>query len=253
MHKFIPLTFSTLLLLPAMRIHAEINQYNVEIVIFEDSSSRYINSEQWPVIGQPEPELYSDAFTVELEPLSLEAEPEKTEDSEINSVIDIANNTSYILNDHVKKLNRSTRYNVLLHQSWQQTGLDSTNAVSMPVDTSEKSTAIKDITVFSNNSTVKTNDQNSKSSIQGSIKLILGRYLHIHADLNYKRINKSYRPNSPILDNRRFHEYKIKAERRMRSNELHYIDHPLLGILVIVTPIKSVAQEEKTRNLLNRK
>jgi hypothetical protein len=30
---------------------------------------------------------------------------------------------------------------------------------------------------------------------------------------------------------------KVSQSRRMRSNELHYIDHPMLGILVRVTPI----------------
>ena len=30
----------------------------------------------------------------------------------------------------------------------------------------------------------------------------------------------------------------MKQSRRMRSKELHYIDHPMLGILVRVTPIE---------------
>ena len=33
----------------------------------------------------------------------------------------------------------------------------------------------------------------------------------------------------------------------MRSNELHYIDHPLLGILVIVTPIKPPEPAEENK------
>jgi hypothetical protein len=34
----------------------------------------------------------------------------------------------------------------------------------------------------------------------------------------------------------------INQSRRMRSNELHYIDHPLLGILVRVTPLAEVTE-----------
>ncbi|MAS25712.1 MAG: hypothetical protein CMH99_10195, partial [Oceanospirillaceae bacterium] len=29
--------------------------------------------------------------------------------------------------------------------------------------------------------------------------------------------------------------------RRMRSNELHYIDHPMLGIVIKITPIEDAS------------
>jgi hypothetical protein len=33
----------------------------------------------------------------------------------------------------------------------------------------------------------------------------------------------------------------MQASRRMRSGELHYIDHPLMGVLIKVTPVKLTA------------
>jgi hypothetical protein len=30
--------------------------------------------------------------------------------------------------------------------------------------------------------------------------------------------------------------YRLQQSRRMRSNEVHYLDHPLFGIIVQVTP-----------------
>jgi len=38
----------------------------------------------------------------------------------------------------------------------------------------------------------------------------------------------------------------------MRSNKLHYIDHPLLGVLVIVSPIKQLEsmKENKEHDIL---
>ncbi len=33
------------------------------------------------------------------------------------------------------------------------------------------------------------------------------------------------------------HAVKLEQQRRMRSNEVHYIDHPLLGIVIKLTPL----------------
>ena len=35
-------------LIPTLAYSAEVNEYDIEIVIFEDLSSRYVDSEQWP-------------------------------------------------------------------------------------------------------------------------------------------------------------------------------------------------------------
>lgn len=59
-----------------------------------------------------------------------------------------------------------------------------------------------------------------KNQLQGLIKITKGRYLHIETDL---LLNK---PDSS-------HPYRIQLHRRMRSNELHYIDHPMAGLIAL--------------------
>lgn len=252
MQKFLTSISTLLLLLSAVNLNAETTRYNVEIVIFEDTSDRYLDTEQWPVIHQAENELTSDILPPGLEPLpdsepdtqtsdehDIAIDPKKTEHPEINSVINITQNISNALSEHVSKLKRSSRYNVLLHQSWQQTGLDSTDAVSIKIDTSKiDDTENNNIKVLLTDQ--KTIDKNIKSSVQGNLKLVLGRYLHIHTDLIYKRLKNIHNQNTPALVRSIFDEFKIKSQRRMRSKELHYIDHPLLGILVLTSPIKSI-------------
>jgi len=257
MQKFLTSISTLLLTLPALTIHAETIRYNIEIVIFEDSSNHYLDSEQWPIIHQTEIELTSDTLPPGLEALpeddpvidgyGMGIKPKKAEYPEINSVIDITHNENNALAEHVTKLERSSRYNVLLHQSWQQAGLNDTDAVNIIVDTNEIEN--KNLEVFSTSLKQIEIDKKLKSSIQGSIKLVLGRYLHIHSDLHYKRINKLYRPDSPVLNNKKFEEFSIKSQRKMRSNELHYIDHPLLGILAIVSPIKIPEPVEENKKL----
>ena len=55
----------------------------------------------------------------------------------------------------------------------------------------------------------------SGTGLQGVVRLTRGRYLHIDTDLTVGGI-------------------RIRDHRRMRSRELHYIDHPRVGILVRV-------------------
>ena len=236
-----------LLELFAINTYADTKRYNVEVVIFEDVSSRYINSEQWPVIiHQPHDELHSEATPSEID----EASPDiQLEDSVIiekeaaypedNNVINVTHNITELLADQISKLKRSSRYNVLLHQSWQQTGLNVTDAINIRIDTTEAGNVENNEMIISNSDShsTKIDNANLKSSVRGTLKLILGRYLHIHTDLDYKRLNSTYSSTSPDLNKQIFDEFKIKSQRRMRSNELHYIDHPLLGILILTTPI----------------
>ena len=224
MKNFITSLFSLLLLLTVISVHAETIRYNVEIVIFEDTYGRYINSEQWPIIHHPE-----DEFTIETKSTKSEIKKKKLRD---DKMMELTYHASDALSKHVTRLNKSDRYNVLLHQSWQQTGLDNTDAISIQVDTS---------------GTKKTDRENQelKSSVQGSLKLVLGRYLHIHTDLLYKRLNNTDTQTAPALNSNIFSEFKIQSQRRMRSKELHYIDHPLVGILVLVKPIEQPEAAKK--------
>lgn len=53
----------------------------------------------------------------------------------------------------------------------------------------------------------------------GLLRVTRGRYLHLEADLLLRDTNTAV-------------PHHIKLYRRMRSGELHYVDHPKLGILI---------------------
>lgn len=244
MKKINLFTLTLLLLLPVTTTHAETKEYNVEIVIFEDTSGRYINSEQWPIIHHEQNSITTDT---DINKLTTLPEYESPQYQDINSVINITENTGTILAEHVSKLVKSSRYNVLLYKSWRQAGLDDDNAVNININSTKNETVDKKNTLTIQ--TVTTLDSNpptaTESTVSGNIKLILGRYLHIHTDLLYKRLNKKNSPTSPKLHVNSFNEFEIKSQRRMRSRELHYIDHPLLGILTLVSPVKTPETAEE--------
>ena len=58
--------------------------------------------------------------------------------------------------------------------------------------------------------------------LEGSINLYKNRYLHINADLVFNSFDGAVRLNE---------------NRRLKSKELHYLDHPLFGLLVRVVKL----------------
>ena len=78
----------------------------------------------------------------------------------------------------------------------------------------------------------------SKNSITGNFKLVLARYLHIYGDMEYQR-NVDNSSAEQTIENSALENtsHPMKIHRRMRSKELHYIDHPLVGILIQINPV----------------
>ena len=64
--------------------------------------------------------------------------------------------------------------------------------------------------------------------VEGTISVTRGRYLHIDVQL-WKN------DPGPVVGER--HSFvELRESRRMRSREVHYLDHPVLGILVKIVP-----------------
>jgi len=211
-------------------------QYDVEVIIFEDANARYINSENWAQETAPPPGSEEETIEVpeNLDTLSID---------EINS-IDKNNTPAFknikpvILNREYKRINNSKEYNVLFYGSWRQAGLDAKKAF--------------EINLQELNNTHKTSSENT---ITGTFKLVLARYLHIYSKLNYQRkLNETATeqaventdnaiPSNEATAALQYKNYPINNHRRMRSKKLHYIDHPLVGMLIQINPVKVSAEE----------
>ena len=98
---------------------------------------------------------------------------------------------------------------------------------------------------------------NSHQELEGSISLSVGQYLRIQSNLwltqfvptgtNITEVwpELPATPNTTSSEGEKTQDYLIKRivklnqERSMRSNEIHYIDHPLLGIIVKIVPVET--------------
>ena len=120
----------------------------------------------------------------------------------------------YTLNDISYSLERSGRYRVLFHRAWRQLAFNKANAIAYPVHSIA---------------------ENRRDSIEGIIKLIRERYLHLDVNLHLMsaadgtEVMFSDSPNSKPA-------FELIETRRINSNVLHYFDHPRFGLIARVTP-----------------
>jgi hypothetical protein len=83
--------------------------------------------------------------------------------------------------------------------------------------------------------------------LEGKITIVLSRYLHTFTDLVLRRPRLTADPAlenaateaylaAHAADTRILNNHHLKEHRRMRSKNLHYIDSPEFGMLILITP-----------------
>ena len=110
-----------------------------------------------------------------------------------------------------QRLRSSSRYRPLLHLGWVQ-----------PLDSSDRNAPVH----------VATTAGNAAAQVNGTVALRRGRYLHADVDLEFSKQSAAAR---------------LTQTRRLRNNELHYLDHPLFGVLISVAPLPAPAAESAAR------
>ena len=92
-----------------------------------------------------------------------------------------------------------------------------------------------------------TQQHNGLYELEGKITIALSRYLHTYIDLVLRRPRLSADPvlnnaaeeaylAAHAADTRILNNHLLREHRRMRSKNLHYIDNPEFGVLVLITP-----------------
>jgi len=176
------------------------------------------------------------------------------------------------LNEPFKKLSRSPKFDPLLHIAWRQSTLDKKHAQSVllyegmtePEFFEGEKTGSKDarpVTSSSADENIEPNIKPINPRFAGTIRLSVARYLHFAADLVY-RTPVTQRVAIPMPSEELWNEspyqslsdpqgpavqleswkamrgFRLKESRRMRSKRIHYLDHPFLGIVVLITPVE---------------
>jgi hypothetical protein len=228
--------------------------YDVEIIVIENMSDEEKNSENWPL----QVNLVKDEKMVELgQPVLSEWLPESVD---LNESYKELKASQYQLTSEVEKLSESKTHRIIFHAAWRQPGLD--KDLSLPVHFKREIPAapviVDEKSPESNTEQTTTPKvQATPSVLEGILRVTLARYLHLEAELTYQdKLPEVIKTDNPfsILDNENKIEtikkqgvIHVKQERRrIRSNETHYLDHPVLGILVRMTPYEKPEEVNTT-------
>ena len=204
----------------------DLKVYDVEIIIFEDKHARYLKNEVW------------NQKTTETNVLA--GNPGKPSKGGIKTG-SFKSIKPAILKKQYKRINASSEYNVLFYGAWRQAGLEKSKAFEINI-----------------NQLKSAHTDKSENTLAGTFKLVLARYLHIYNQLNYQRkvtvtenseitgtdSTASENQSEALNDDMAPHNglYPLNSHRRMRSKELHYIDHPLVGMLIQINPVEKMKE-----------
>jgi len=246
--------------------------YQVEVMIFKNPIKETDNPESWPAF----PDITHPPSFIRLEGISeiltdnsetseqLEDEtntpatavelpaPESTQGLKAFKAL---SEFERLMIKQRETLESNSRYKILFHEAWNQPVPGRDNVIPIRIDGGERF--------------------GRQSELQGYISLYVERYLHLSTDLNLITYEQSSDPFSVIGDvtsglnseqtldtfggisllnadslsnnqiSRKSNQFfisvqsaQLKESRRMRSREIHYLDNPEFGMLVLITPIE---------------
>lgn len=110
------------------------------------------------------------------------------------------------LSSAANALRSDSRFRILLHRRWTQ-----------PAEARSDSKPVQ----------LSTGD----GELDGTLRFYIARFLHLE-------VNLAFQPVAPVQTSfpGEMPTYQIKEQRRIRSQELHYFDHPKFGAIVRVVP-----------------
>jgi hypothetical protein len=214
----------------------DIALYKVELIVFENLDPSAINAEAWPENpGTPPLDNAVDLATITTAP---------------GRTWQWLDHSQLGLNAQVRRLEHSQHYKTILHVGWIQ-----------PVDSSDKGQAVHifdgmaadhgaaDAQARANVPPEAQTTTAAPRILDGTFTLREGRFLHVDVDLGYtKTVTVDASPPAsdaaagtdttaaaPPPQTKQLY-VRMTQSRRIHSGELHYLDHPLFGVLFEVAP-----------------
>ena len=200
-----PKILAGLLLTTVVSIAAADDLYKVELILFENLDPAAQQAEQWPA----NPGLPALDNTRELAALS--AAPEK-------SPWRLLPPAELTLGGIYQRLRASTHYRPILHTAWVQ-----------PLDNSDRKVGVHVYSGMQNETASTGTDAGVTRKIDGSVSLRRGRFLYADVDIIYMKAASETTARTTAV--------RLIDTRRLRSKEVHYLDHPLLGVILSVNPV----------------
>jgi len=231
--------------------------YKIELLIFAYVNTGDENSEVWINLVRPDFSDITQGSTAKLS--SKESDTEITTPLQINKTT-LLNPDEKGVSDFkeiIRKMKINGHYRPLKHLVWQQKVLDESAQDLFYVHGGNRYLNYDDALTLQNQKNTKTKSQmdvlKGESEMEGIIHIYRSRYLHIKPNLWLSEYTKNdaglclesdgdqgldyYISNKSIPSYTQLTNFQINQHRRIRSGEIHYLDHPRFGLLIKFTRV----------------
>lgn len=187
--------------------------YQIELIVFSHLTPDAVRSEQWPWTPPTIRTSYA-------------------------SAVDFLGKSAYHLALEERLLSQRKDYNVLMHVAWQQKISGPKNARPVHIyggNVYSASGQLIDTARYGQ----RAYNGGEIWQVNGTITPSLVRYIDLKCQLLFAQpINSipSFSNHNENIEGR-FAYFRLQETRRLKSNELNYLDHPLYGVLIKVTPV----------------
>jgi hypothetical protein len=204
-------SLAALALLALLPFSAQAERYRVDLVVFLDRGSM--------TTELPKPFVPPD--------LSRALEPDAT--ALTGSGIELVPDTAFGLTEVWNRLRYSKRYQPLLKLAFLHTDPGADRVLPLRIRSGQPlpmtAMPVATPTVSTTAPGMPASAPPAYQTVDGTIALRLSRYLFLDADLYYTQ----------AMPDGKLASYHLKEVRKMRRDELHYLDSPKLGIVAKVT------------------
>ncbi|WP_051678522.1 CsiV family protein [Thiomicrospira pelophila] len=181
----------------------------IEVIVFQSLALRGWTEEYWPDI------------------LALPDTENATQFNAEDGYARLLTAESFTLNEEVEKMTTEKGYDVLAHFAWRQNALSREEALPVLVDQFVQQRRLESSILF------------------GTIRMYQERFPHVQVNLEIDR-----QIPQAVLERFTEHQhldidwitegwrFQINESRRVRFGEIHYLDHPIFGVLIKVDRVK---------------
>jgi hypothetical protein len=227
------LSIVTIVFIPTNTTALTTNTYQIEVIVFSHLTSTGVSQENWP-------QTYITPFNLENSTTLFQ----DTDNQNPIATYTLLPNKLLGLTTESNKLAQHPDYKTLIHVAWRQqipknTNKDSTIHLYGGIGYNAQGTA----KTFDSAQTQPFNSVNTWQ-VNAILQLSLNRYINTKFNAVFAIPTKQLKhlntgTNNQDLGNKSISFITLKQSRRMKSYELNYIDNPLYGILIKITPVPS--------------
>ncbi|MDY6943655.1 MAG: CsiV family protein [Pseudomonadota bacterium] len=198
--------------------------YQVELVIFENLDRTGLQDEYWPA-----PMLDRANWGAAITPAS-----EQTG----RGAFSLLPSSQHKLTRYADSIARGKAYRPVMHLAWVQPGLGESQARAVRISDGRPINLPTNASIFVAGDTLAT-DAPATYRLDGTVTVYVNRFIHVQTQLALTEpAPTSGTPENPLSDTPRWREYALVETRRLRTGEIHYLDNPRFGILVRVDPLR---------------